>query len=272
MKKTVVITGATSGIGKALVESFSGDCTVFAGYRNPDYEKDLKKISSNVIPFFIDMEKPQIIDGAAIFIKRQTEKVDLLINAAGCVMAGPMENMAYSKLKKQFEINTFSHLKFTQKLMGVISGGKVINISSMASFGIFPFIAPYCASKRAMDILFNALEIESRHRIRVISVKPGVIATPLWNKSAAENRDSISGDKAYEKEMRFLAENALKNSRSGLPVSKVVEVIKKIDCCSNPKPSYLIGSDAVIAECVSKLPASIINKIIDLGLKLKGLR
>jgi len=272
MKKVVVITGATSGIGRALVESYADDCVVYAGYRNPDYEIPLKKISSNVRPFFIDMEKTSIIDGAAVLIKRQVEKVDILINVAGCVMAGAMETMPVQKLRKQFEVNTFSHLRFTQKLMPLLGGGKVINISSMASFGIFPFIAPYCASKRAMDILFNALEIESNHKFRVVSVKPGVIATPLWGKSVEVNKDSICGDKTYEKEMLYLAQNALKNETHGLPVSKVVNLIRKIDVLDNPKPSYTVGKDALFAEFVSKLPQGIINKLIDFGLKKKGLR
>ena len=205
-KRIVVITGATSGIGKALTESFSEDCIVFAGYRNPDYEIPLKKISSNVIPFFIDMEKTSLIDGAALLIKKQVEHVDLLINAAGCVMAGAMENMQITKLRKQFEVNTFSHLRL---LMPILEGGRVINISSMASFGIFPFVSPYCASKRALDILFSALELESNHKVKVVSVKPGVIATPLWGKSIEVNRDSIEGDKSYEREMLYMAQNAM---------------------------------------------------------------
>jgi NAD(P)-dependent dehydrogenase (short-subunit alcohol dehydrogenase family) len=200
-KKVIVITGATSGIGRALVESLADDYIIFAGYRNPDYERSLIKISSNVIPFFIDMEKPSIIDGAAIFIKRQVKKIDILLNVAGCVMAGPMENMPLSKLEKQFQVNTFSHLRFTQKLLDLLDGSKVINISSMASFGIFPYVSPYCASKRALDILFTALELETGNKIKVVSVKPGVIATPLWQKSIEINKDSISGDKSYEKQM-----------------------------------------------------------------------
>ena len=272
MKKVIVITGATSGIGRALVENFSNEYLVFAGYRNPDYERGLKKISSNVIPFFIDMEKSSIVDGAAIYIKQHAKKVDVLINAAGCVMAGAMENMSVNKLKKQFEVNTFSHLRFTQKLSDVLVGGKVINISSMASFGIFPFVAPYCASKRALDILFNAYELESNHKIKVVSVKPGVIATPLWEKSIELNRDSISNDKSYEKEMTYMAKNAMKNSKNGLPVERVVEVIQKIVSIENPKSSYTVGFDAKVAEIVSKLPQDWINFLVEVGMKKKGLR
>ena len=272
MKRVVVITGATSGIGKALTRCFADDCIVYAGYRNPDYERDLKKISSNVRPFFIDMEKVSVIDGAAILIKREVEKVDVLINAAGCVMAGPMENMPTEKLKKQFEINTFSHLRFTQKLSEVLSGGRIINISSMASYGLFPFVAPYCASKRALDILFNAFEIESNHKIKVISVKPGVIATPLWEKSVKLNQDCIKHDKAYEKEMTCMAQNAMKNSTSGLPVEKVVKLVQKIANMDNPKSSYTVGIDAKFAEIISKLPQDWINTLVELGLKKKGLR
>lgn len=271
-KRVIVITGATSGIGKALVESFSEDCLVFAGYRNPDYEIPLRKISSNVIPFFIDMEKTSIIDGAAVLLKHQVEHIDLLINVAGCVMAGPMETMSLGKLRTQFEVNTFSHLRFTQKLMPVLEGAKVINISSMASFGIFPFVAPYCASKRALDILFNALELESNHKIRVISIKPGVIATPLWGKSIELNRDSIEGCKTYEKEMLYMAQNAMKNEEKGLPVSKVVQLIRKVDALKNPKPSYTVGGDAFFAELISKLPQGIVNGLIEFGMKKKGLR
>ncbi len=266
--KTYVITGSTSGIGRALLEEFSQNATVFAGFRNYKYEPILSKMK-NVIPFFIDMEKSYTITGAAEFISKKSERIDTLINAAGCVAAGPVENMPVDKIRRQFEVNTFSHLEFTQKLLPYLAGGKIINISSMASFGIFPFVAPYCASKRALDILFNSLEMETGGRVKVISIKPGVIATPLWGKSVELNKDSIELDKSYKKEMEFLAQNALKNEKKGLPVSEVVKVIKKVDGLQKPKASYTVGKDAFAAQLMSKMPQDLINAFIKLGMKKK---
>ena len=240
--KTYVITGATSGIGRALLEEFSKEGVVFAGYRNPKYEAELASMK-NVIPFFI------------------------LINGAGCVIAGAMEHMGASRLRRQFEVNTFSHLEFTQNLLPLLENGRVINISSMASFGIFPFVAPYCASKRALDILFSAMSVEMQGKLKVISVKPGVIATPLWEKSIDLNKNALENDTKYSKEMHFMEANALKNGKKGLPVSKVTALIKKITAAKDPKISYTIGLDAFVAEQISKLPPDIINKLMQLGLK-----
>lgn len=266
--KTFVLTGATSGIGRALLEEFSKENKVFAGYRNPKYEKELADIE-NVTPFFIDMEKPYTITGAADTIRQNTDKIDVLINGAGCVIAGPIENINISKIRRQFDVNVFSHLDFTQHLLPLMDGGRIINISSMASFGIFPFIAPYCSSKRALDILFNALEMETRGRVKVVSIKPGVIATPLWGKSVELNQDCIENDQSYHREMEFLAKNALKNETRGLPVGEVVKVIKHVAEVKKPKASYTIGKDAIAAEIVSRLPQDLINSIMKFGIKKK---
>ncbi len=181
--KKYVITGATSGIGKAIVAALSKDNVVFAGYRNEKYIEEIK--NTGAIPFYIDMENKASIDAASNFIKTKVDSIDTLINVAGCVVAGVMEQLSIEKIRKQFEVNTFGHVEFTQKLIPLLKNGKVINISSMASFGIFPFVAPYCASKRALDILFNSMALESN--LKVVSIKPGVIATPLWDKSIELN-------------------------------------------------------------------------------------
>ena len=263
MKKTYVITGSTSGIGKKLLERFVSDNIVFAGYRNDKYINELTTLGA--IPFYIDMEKSESIEKAAEFIKSKTDKVDTLINVAGCVVAGVIEQLPVEKIRKQFEVNTFSHLDFAQKLLPNI--GKIINISSMASFGIFPFVAPYCASKRALDILFNSLSLESG--VKVISVKPGVIATPLWEKSIELNKESIENCQNYEKQMKYMVSNARANGKKGLDVNKVADLIVKVDNAKNPKASYVVGADAMAAELISKLPFGLQNKLIKFGMDIK---
>lgn len=267
--KTYVITGATSGIGNSLVREFSLSNTVFAGYRNDKKLESLVEISKNIIPFYIDMTQPETILSAADFIRSKTGKIDTLINVAGGVVAGAIENIDMNALRTQFEVNTFSHLQFAQNLLSILEDGKIINISSMSSFGIFPFISPYCASKRALDILFNSLAIETKRDIKVVSIKPGVIATPLWEKSVNENSERLQKDSAFQKEMKFMEQNALKNSTKGLDVQKVVEVVLKADRLKNPKSSYTVGFDAKFAEILSKLPQDLLNKLVKAGLKAR---
>lgn len=262
MMKKIVITGSASGIGNALLRELCNDNIVFAGYRKSGQNNELKKLSGNIIPFFIDMENKTSIKLAVNFIKSKTTRVDALFNVAGCVVAGAVEKIDVDDIRKQFEINTFSHLDFSKQLLDMMDGGRIINISSMSSFGIFPFIAPYCASKRALDILFNCMQLETHKDIKIISVKPGVIATPIWEKSIEQNSKSIEQHEDFEKEMRYLVANAHKNSKAGLPPEKVVQLLVKILNEEDPKPSYTIGRDAQFAEVFSKLPQGLLNKII----------
>ena len=288
MQKTIVVTGATSGIGNLLVKEFvKQGCLVFAGYRNVALKKELQAISENVIPFRIDLSKKWTITDAVKFINEKTDKIDTLINAAGYAVAGAMECLPVDRIREQFEVNTFSHLQFTQGLFSKLEaqgGGRIINISSMASFGVFPFVAPYCASKRALDILFNCLQVEcggkcgsqsgqnasdscNRGSIKVISIKPGVVKTPLWEKSIEGNKDSVGESTKYEKELEFLFKNAQKNAKKCLEAQEVAEFIVKIEALENPKSSYTIGLDAKFAEILSHLPQSWINWIIKESIK-----
>lgn len=261
--KTIVITGATSGIGNLLVKEFvKQGCRVFAGYRNIKLKKELMKISENVIPFRIDMAKEWTVSDAAKFISERTDKIDTLINAAGCVTAGAMECLDVNKIREQFEVNTFSHLQFTQGLFKKLEGGRIINISSTSSFGIYPFIAPYCASKRALDMLFNSLQLECKADIKVISIKPGIIKTPLWEKSIEQNKDVLGDNIKYQKEFDFMVENAGKSFEKGLDPQKVVDLVIKVNNLEKPKPSYTLGLDAKVAEIVSHFPQRWINFIV----------
>lgn len=269
MTKTYVITGATSGIGKALLEVLAEDNIVFAGYRNKSYIEELKTISSNIYPFYIDYSRPETIRLAADYLISKCTKVDTLINIAGCVVAGPVEKIEISEIRRQFDVNVFGHLEFTQSLMNILQNGRIINVSSMSSFGIFPFIAPYCASKRCLDMFFNSLLIENKKNLKIVSIKPGVIATTLWGKSIEENSKYFDNCAGYVDEMRFMIKNAKKNEVNGLPVEKVVNTILKADKAKNPKLSYTVGCDAFMASLISKLPQSWVNALVKFGLKAR---
>jgi short-subunit dehydrogenase len=220
------------------------------------------------------MEEKASVFRAADYIKSQTDSIDTLINAAGCVIGGAMENIDMDNVRKQFEINVFSHLEFSQNLLPLLKD-KIINISSMASFAIFPFIAPYCASKKALDILFNLMHVEmaGKRPLKIISVKPGVIATPLWKKAIELNKESMEKARdRYAGEIEYIAESAYKNQTGGLSAEKVVNLILRIDACKHPKPSYTIGADAKIAAIISKLPQKLVNSMVEKFLYKKANR
>lgn len=267
--KTYVITGSTSGIGKTLLERIAGDNVVFTGYRDKSKLEQLQAVSNNIYPFYVDYAKPETIKYAAEYILSKCTKIDTLINIAGCVVAGPVEKIDISEIRRQFDVNVFGHLEFTKYLLDIMAGGRIINVSSMASYGIFPFISPYCASKRCLDMFFNALLVENKKNIQVVSVKPGVIATPLWGKSVEENSKYIENCQGYEKEMEFLISNAQKNESKGLAPDKVVDVILKADSAKKPKLTYTVGKDAMAARVIAKLPQSTINRLVKIGLKLR---
>ncbi len=267
--KTYVVTGATSGIGKALIERLAQGNIVFASYRSESKVDELKSFSENIYPFYVDYAKPETVKPAAEYILSKCSKIDTLVNIAGCVVAGPIEKISIDEIRRQFNVNVFGHLEMAQRLAEMLENGKIINVSSMASYGIFPFISPYCASKRCLDMFFNSFLIENKHNIKVVSIKPGVIATPLWGKSIDENTKHLDNCDGFEKEMELIITNAQKNEKNGLSVSKVIDTIIKADSLRNPKLSYTVGKDAFFASLISKLPQNIVNSLVKSGLNAK---
>lgn len=262
----IIITGSTSGIGKELVKLFADnvDFHIFAGYRNKD-KIELQK--DNIEYFYMDLLDNRSILEAGNYIKSKAGKIDIIINTAGTVVAGPVEILNINKLHEQFQVNTFAHIAFVQSLISVLDGARIVNISSMASFGHFPFISPYCASKRALDIFFNALAVENHKKLEIVSVKPGVIATPIWEKSVRNNIASLENNTEYAQELEFLKNNALKNTTKGLNVTVCAKKIKEIALKKRVKTSYLIGKDAYFAWILSYLPQGSINFLVQSAMK-----
>ena len=138
----------------------------------------------------------------------------------------------------------------------------------MASYGIFPFLSPYCISKSAADILLNSYSIESNKKI--VSIRPGAVATKFWDTSIELNKNTLENQNTkFEKEKNFLIQNAQKNSIHAKNSINVAKKIAKIIELKNPKPVYNIGLDAKISKFTRFIPQNIVNSIIKLGLKLR---
>ena len=130
--KVYVVTGATSGIGQAIVKELAKDNIVFAGFRSESKWEELKAFSENVYPFYVDYAKPETISKAIEYIKSNCDKVDTLINIAGCVVAGPVEKVSIDEIRRQFNVNVSTN----QTNPGTITGGGKFDYGSSATISV----------------------------------------------------------------------------------------------------------------------------------------
>lgn len=262
--KNILLIGANSGIGMEAAKTLAEK-----GYRIYATSRgELNFEHRNITHFKMDVCDENSIREVAKNIKN--EELYAIINFAGAAISSPVEFLDHAQLQKQFDVVLFGLLKIIQNFYPKLNkiNGRIINTSSMASFGIFPFISPYCASKAACDILLNTFGIETN--TKVVSIKPGVIKTPFWENSLELNKCNFEnfGEK-YSSEREFLIENAKKNAQSGLCAVYVAKTILKALEAKNPKASYTVGFDAKMAQFASFLPKKMLNFIIKKTLKLK---
>lgn len=264
MSQYVLITGTSSGIGFETAKLFAenGIC-VFAGVRKKADKVKLEEYSPNIKGILMDVTDSDAIEKAVKKIKRVTKELSAVICCAGMAVAGPMETLDVENIKEQFNINTFGALDVVRQFLPLVKKGKIIYISSMAASGIFPYLSPYCASKKATDIMLNSLMNEFKNKdVKIVSVKPGCIVTPFWDKSIQLNMKNFKTEK-YQAERAFLKQNAEHNSVHGTKPTSVARLLFKIFNKKHPRLSYTIGLDSKITMFLSWiLPVRVINFMI----------
>lgn len=196
-------------------------------------------------------------------------KFDVILNFAGIAIAGAVEELDEIDLRKQFDVNYFGLLRIIKHLSpNLTPDGRLINVSSMASYGIFPFLSPYCASKAAADILLNSFSIEKN--IRTVSIRPGAIATKFWETSLELNKKTFEEKREkYVNEKEFLIQNANKNSLHAINPIYVGKKIAQIVELKKPNLVYNIGLDAKLTKLTRFLPANIVNNMVKIALKFR---
>ncbi len=262
MRKNILIIGSTSELADWTIKELQKkNWNIYAASRQINLIEhnvnDLKLDISNEMDFILLKEKLNNI------------KFDVIINYAGIAIAGAVEELNELELKKQLDINLFGLLRIIKYFCpNLTQDGKLINVSSMASYGIFPFLSPYCLSKASADILLNSYSIESNKK--VVSIRPGATATKFWENSIKLNSDTFDKkSEKYEKEKEFLIKNAERNTLKATNPIYVAKKIVKIIELKNPKTVYNIGLDSKLTKLTRFLPQELVNFMVRTVLKTR---
>ena len=178
-KKVVLITGASSGIGKSIAAYLSQkNFKVYGTSRNPE-----KMASGDFEMIQLDVTEPQSIKEAVEEISNREGKIDILINNAGVGITGPIEETPESEIKKAFDTNYFGPLNVIKNVLPLMragGGGLIINITSIAGYMGLPYRGIYSATKGALEITAEAYRMELKQfNIKMTNVAPGDFATNI---------------------------------------------------------------------------------------------
>ena len=264
MAKSVIVTGASSGIGKeTVIRLLESGYQVIGLARQYDKlaTEQLQpsyKMQSNVsekhtyVPLEFDIANPKIFTEVINRIASITNDSQIygLVNNAGYLEPGAIEDLTMTNLRNQFETNFFGHVDFTKRVLALMvernkSGGRIINVSSFAGLISLPLIGAYAASKHALEAVSDALRVELWNTdIKVITVNPGVINTGIYDTLKRKTEDilnikNVNKTRFVEAYNRYLLKS---DYYTGLNPISVANVILK--AVSSPKPHhrYFVGS------------------------------
>jgi short-subunit dehydrogenase len=242
MNKVVLITGASSGIGKATATVLlQAGYTVYGAARRLDKMIDIESIGVKVLSIDVADER-SMIKGIQQIIDAEG-RIDILINNAGFGSYGAVEDVPMNEARYQLEVNLFGLARLTQLVLPYMRKqqyGKIVNITSIGGRMATPLGGWYHASKFAVEGLSDSLRNEVRpFGIDVILIEPGGVKTE-WADIAMNHLEEVSGHTAYS----AITANAIKmskNSAKGADPLEIAVLIKKAVAAKKPKARYVLG-------------------------------
>lgn len=212
--KTVIITGASSGIGKYIAQYLAGfNANIVLCARSEDkmmqIVEDLKLSSNKYQIIKIDFSKENDFEKIINQILHKFKSIDILINNVGIAQKSLVQETNEEVERKIMEVNYFSIINFTKALLPYFiqnnKGQIVVTSSILGEIGL-PFVAPYCASKHAINGYFNSLRYDvEKHNIDINIIEPGFISTEITKKALTgvgeiHNKDSVAQEKGMNAE------------------------------------------------------------------------
>lgn len=247
-KKVILITGASSGMGKAFaLQLLEEGHKVYGAARRVERMQDLEEKGGTALAADLTQEKD--LQKAVDQIISAEGRIDVLINNAGYAIYGAVEETAIEEARRQFEVNLFGLGALTQMVlphMRAAGTGQIINISSMGGKMYTPLGAWYHASKHALEGWSDVLRLELKPKgIDVVLIEPGIISTEFGDVM----HDPLlqrSGDGPYADLAQSVAKATADSYEKGkgTPPEKVARLVAKVVQKKNPRSRYAIGKFA----------------------------
>lgn len=249
MSKTIVITGASSGIGKATAKYFAENgWNVAATMRKPENEKELGNLE-RVKLYALDVTKKKQVESAIAEIKSDFGQIDVLLNNAGYGLIGPLELADEEQIYKQFETNVFGCLRTIKAVVPAMKEngkGLILNVTSIGGIITMPLCSLYHGTKFAMEGISQSLNYElNPFNIKVATIAPGGVSTDFAGRSmemTVSEGDQIEG---YENLITAMNNFLNRGEERASTSEDIAKAIFEAATSENPKIRYVLGSDAV---------------------------
>lgn len=239
MKKVVLITGGSSGIGKKVGEFLNDKgFIVYGTSRNPENVQD-----SKIKLVALDVRNSDSIKKAVSQIIEIESRLDVLINNAGVGITGPLEEIPIDEIRNNFETNVFGPIELMKAVLPQMrsqKSGLIINVTSIAGYMGLPFRSVYSSSKGALEILTEAIRMEVKSfGVQITNVAPGDFATDI---ASRRFHAPVIKNSPYEKVYSQQLETINEHVNDGNDPIEMAQAIYKIINQKQPKVHYKVGA------------------------------
>ncbi len=279
--RSVLITGASTGIGRATVERLDASgWRVFAGVRKQEDADSLAEAGSErLTPLILDVTDAGQVAAAAARIEADVEGrgLDGLVNNAGIAVPGPLETLPLEDFRRQVEVNLTAQVAVTQAMLPSIrtARGRIVFIASIGGRIAFPLNGAYHAAKFGVEAVGDVFRQELRSwDISVSIVEPGSIDTPIWERGG-QNADEIearahpSQQALYGQAIERFREVVKELAERGISPEKVAGAIAHALESRRPRTRYLVGLDAKVqARLKVVIPTRLFDRIVAKQMRL----
>lgn len=274
--KSVVVTGASTGIGLACVsELVRGGFRVWATVRTDADEKSLRKKYPDAVQVLrLDLTDEGSVREAGEIVCSAGPLYGL-INNAGVALPGPLEYLPIDLFRRQLEVNLVGQLLMTQVMLPALwqardqgDRPRIVMIGSIGGRIAGPMVGPYHAAKFGLAGLTDSLRAElAPFGIRVVLVEPGAVATPIWRRGTAAGDELALAVPAaadrYADQLRVAKASAVRAAARGIAPERAARQVVRLLTVSRPGPRLIIGRDAKAGAFLNRvLPHRMLHQLL----------